>query len=182
MVIFVVLRFKPQIDGILRAFNARMGAAESVKLGVMGQQLELSGTAKELLKDRDELLANQAASEPALRKAEQIQQAVPRLSNSMADLVGLALLNSKKGELTLEEIIRGVMSSLTTSGRDTLSHMPPAALYTVSKEFEGILDELVNLNLVTTNREAYQLTDRGREFFQRVSDKQQAFFTKFGSV
>ena len=50
VVVIIVLRFKPQIDDILRAFNARMGAAESVKLGVMGQQLELSGTARELLK------------------------------------------------------------------------------------------------------------------------------------
>jgi hypothetical protein len=78
--------------------------------------------------------------------------------------------------------MREVTSSLTSSGSDALKSMPAGALYTLSKEFEGMLAELVNLDLVTVNGDTYRLTDKGRPFFQRVSDKQQAFFTRIGNV
>jgi len=48
IVLFLVLRFRSSILRILNAIGDRLASAETVKFGVFGQEVQISGTAKEL--------------------------------------------------------------------------------------------------------------------------------------
>lgn len=45
IVVFLIIRFRPNIEDLLAKLSERFGSAEKVTLGVLGQQIEISGTA-----------------------------------------------------------------------------------------------------------------------------------------
>jgi hypothetical protein len=177
--IFLVLLFRRRLDNILSEFTSRMSAAEKLKFGVMGQELEISGTARELLKKREELLTSELGSEPALRKAEQIEKSIEQLSDPMADFVGIALVRGKSGGLSLAEITHTVVRMI--AGRKAKDWEPGTVLL-LSKSLERILTELIGLNLVSLSKEKYRLTNEGRALFQKVWDRQRSFLRTFATL
>jgi hypothetical protein len=175
--VLLILLFRKQIADILRNFSARMSTAETLKLGIMGQEVELSGTAKELIKEQAELLSTPSDDISAQKRAEQIEKSIKQLSDPFADVVGVTLFNSKNTALALEEITYRVMAQIGIKGE-----IPPLTIISISNEIEKILNELIGLNLAKFRRQKYRLTDDGEIFFRRVMEKQAAILKRFKNL
>src|SRR6476661_7452427 len=87
VVLLLVLRFRSSIVRILNAIGDRFMSAETVKVGVFGQEVQISGTAKELQRVGQELLESSPRDDRAQAKAGQIMQAIPQLNNPFADII-----------------------------------------------------------------------------------------------
>lgn len=179
VVLSLLLKFRSAVEDVLQQFSGRLRSAESVKLGVFGQELELSGTAKELIREREQLLRDRTAGTAAIMKAERIGRSVDRLANPMSDTVGLVLLNRQQTGVRLEEILKDVWLMMSTSPETKKPTMPPMALLAFSREVEKILVELVNLGLVIVKGDSYRLTSDGRDLFTKVRKEQDHFFDRF---
>src|SRR5262245_46785413 len=89
----VVLMFRSHLGRLFQQVSDRIGTAETLKLGIAGQQVEISGTAKELAKERARL-AQSSDPQISMEKLEVIDQASRELSNPIADVIGLKLLQT----------------------------------------------------------------------------------------
>lgn len=122
-----VLIFKPHLERIFRQFSDRLGTAETLKLGVLGQEVQISGTAKELAKERARLAQSSGAPDSE-NKLQAIDQAARELNNPVADVVGLELVHTKGG-LRLENLVRAVLGAFAAStGGKPPSENPPMVI------------------------------------------------------
>lgn len=182
VVLVLLLRFRSAVEDVFLQFSGRMRSAESVRLGIFGQEVELSGTAKELIREREQLLQDRTAGSAAIRKAERIGRYVDSLANPMSDTIGLALLNREPTGARLEEILKDVWLLMSTSTEKKKPTMPPMAVLAMSREIEKILVQLVSLGLVAVKRETYHLTSDGRALFTKVREEQERFLDKFDKL
>jgi hypothetical protein len=174
----VVLLFRPHLERILRQFSDRLGTAETLKLGVMGQEVQISGTAKELAKERA-LLAQSPTSEASPDKLQAIDRAARELNNPFADLIGLKLLQSKT-PIPLENLVHAVVTAMST-GPEPPKH-PPMVILAMTREVEKVLATLQSLAYARVKGGEYELTSEGRHFFQRVAKQQGEFLARFNAL
>lgn len=184
IVLVLVLKFRSTILRILNAIADRFMSAETVKLGVFGQEVQLSGTAKELQRVGQELLASSPGDQRAQARAGQIMQAIPQLNNPFADIIGTALLNAPKGGLTADELLERVLNAV--SPRREGERFPPSQaqfiLMSMSREVEKVLATLVKLEFALGTNNRYSLTSSGREFFEKVAIRQKHLLSRFGAT
>lgn len=166
----LVLKFRNVINGLLQAVTGRLASAETVKLGVLGQEVELSGTAKELRVERQQLLTAPGDGE-ARHRAGQLDQAISELNNPVADILGITVLQAGPAGLPLDDLVEHVVIAM---GGETVLRGPQAAimLSSVSREVDKMLARLQELDLVNLDRERYALSQKGAEFFGRVAARQ----------
>ena len=69
VVVAIVVGFRGPLARILSAVGEKLEKADTVKVGVLGQEIEISATAKELSADRQELLAASSDDREAREKA-----------------------------------------------------------------------------------------------------------------
>lgn len=176
--LIVVLLFRGHLERILRQFSDRLGTAETLKLGVMGQEVQISGTAKELAKERA-LLAQSSTSEASPGKLQAMDRAARELNNPMADLIGLNLLKSNT-PIRLENLVHALVTAMST-GPEPPKH-PPMVILAMTREVEKVLATLQSLNFAKARGGEYELTAEGRRFFQRVADQQGEFLARFNAI
>jgi hypothetical protein len=183
IVLFLVLRFRASIVRILNAVGDRLASAETVKVGVFGQEVEISGTAKELQVVRQDLLANSSEDQEAQERAGRIQKAIPQLNKPMADIVGVALLNTPRGGLTADDLVETVLNTLSSKGDRGRFRAESAQflLISMAREVEKVLAQLVELDFVMAKGERYSLTTAGQEFFEKVAVRQQHLLSRFAA-
>ena len=179
--LFLVLRFRASISRILKAVGDRLASADTVKLGVFGQELQISGTAKELQVAGQQLLDTSPGDERAQEKAGRMLRAIPQLNNPIADIVGIALLKAPREGLSTDELLEGVLNAI--SPRKDRERFPAEqaqfVLMSMSREVEKILTELVQLDFASVSGERYLLTSAGRDFFKNVAARQQHLLSRF---
>lgn len=175
VILTLVLLFRPNVERILRQFSERLGTAEMLKLGVMGQEVQISGTAKELAKERA-LLAQSQPSDVSPEKLQAIDRAARELNNSFADLVGLSLLQSTT-PVRLENIAHRVIRVMST--RTELPKHPPMLILTLTREIEKLLTTLQTIGYVEADAGEYKLSPEGQIFFHRVADQQDELLARF---
>lgn len=176
--LIIVLIFRPHLERILRQFSDRLGTAETLKLGVMGQEVQISGTAKELAKERA-LLAQSPSAGTSPDKLQAIDRATRELNNPFADLIGLKLLQSKI-PIRLENLVHAVAAAMST-GPEPPKH-PPMVILAMTREVEKVLATLQSLVYARARNGEYELTPDGRRFFQRVADQQGEFLARFNAI
>jgi hypothetical protein len=181
IVLFLVLRFRLSILSILNAISSRLASAETVNVGVFGQEIQISGTAKELQRVGQELLAMSPGDQHAQAKASRILQAIPQLNDPMADIIGLALLNAPQKGLTSDELLEHVLNIFNPQkDRESMrAEQAQFLLLSMAREIEKVLAQLVELNFVAVVDERYSLTPSGRDFFQKVAVRQQHLLSHF---
>jgi hypothetical protein len=180
-VVVLVLKFRHAIAAILEAVGGRLASAETVKLGVLGQEFELSGTARELKAEQEQLLAASRTDRGARERAGRVAEAIPELNNPIADLVGLALLDAPGPGFSLDELLERVLARM---GTEAALQGPQAALVlsSMSRELEKILGRLVQLGLTSARDDRYQLSPKGRDFFERVAARHKHLLERFAPV
>jgi len=151
--------------------------AETLKVGVMGQEVQISGTAKELAKER--ALLAQSTSEVAPGKLQIMDRAARELNNPMADLIGLKLLQSST-PIRLENLVHALVTAMST-GPEPPKH-PPMVILAMTREVEKVLATLQSLHFAKVKEGEYELTAEGRRFFQRVADQQGEFLARFNAI
>jgi hypothetical protein len=175
----IILVFTPHLGRILQQVGDRVGTAETLKVGVMGQEVQISGTAKELAKERA-LWAQSPDPQISTKKIEAIDQATRELANPIADLIGLKLLQSK-GVVRLENLVHAALAAISPD-KPPEEH-PPMEILVVTRSVEQILATLRTLGyVVEAKQDEYEFTDAGRRFFQRVSDRQSDFIARFKAL
>jgi hypothetical protein len=175
----IILMFAPHLGRILQQLSERVGTAETLKVGVMGQEVQISGTAKELAKERT-LLAQSSDPQIATKKIEAIDQATRELADPIADLIGLKLLQSK-GVVRLEGLVHAALAALDPDKQP--SELPQMVIMAVTRSVDQILASLRTLGyVIEAKQDEYELTDAGRRFFQRVSDRQSDFMARFRAL
>jgi hypothetical protein len=167
-VVFLLLKFRSTVERIFKQLGTRLGAAESVELGLFGQDIKISGTAKELIREASELESSEPDG-PEQGKVEQIQGSLKNLVSPLADSVGTALLKSGK-KMTIVEVVAVVALSILAPGKKL--NWSEAAVAMFSREVEKVLEELVKLQLAATDGKNYWLTKAGDIFFNRVFEQQ----------
>jgi hypothetical protein len=177
--LLIVWQFKPYLERILGQFSDRLKTAETLKLGVMGQEVQISGTAKELLKER-ELLTQSGFLSSSTEKVLAIENATRELNNPMADVVGMALLSAQEA-LTIEELTRRILKTMNPKESPTTEHAP-FMLVMLSKQIEKMLASLQSLDYVELTGETYSLSSAGRDFFQRVQERYGEFLARFNAL
>jgi hypothetical protein len=179
-ILLLVLKFRANIARILGALGDRLASAESVKVGLLGQEVVISGTAKELQAAGQELVAASHQDQGAKEKARRILQAIPQLNNPIADLVGITLLNARNG-LTVDDLLGAVLDTLSPrKERDTLrGEQAQLLLMSMAREVEKVLAQLSELGFARVDGEGHSLTPTGREFFQKVVTRQQHLLSRF---
>jgi hypothetical protein len=183
MVLFLVLRFRASIVRILNAVGDRLASAETVKVGVFGQEVEISGTAKELQVVRQELLATSSGDQDAQERAGRILQAIPQLNNPIADIVGVALLNAPRNGFAVDDLLETVLNALSPK-RDRERFRAEHAqfvLLSMAREVEKVLAQLVELDFARAEGERYALTSAGRDFFKKVAARQRHLLSRFAT-
>jgi hypothetical protein len=183
IILFLVLRFRTNILRILNAIADRFASAETVKLGVFGQEVQLSGTAKELQAVGRELLATSPGDQGAKEKAGRIMQAIPQLNNPIADIVGLALVHAPGNGLTADELLEDVLDAISPrKDRARLdAQQAQFVLMGMAREVEKVLTQLVELDFARVEEGRHSLTPAGRDFFSKVAAKQQHLLSRFAS-
>jgi hypothetical protein len=181
VVVGLVLRFRTPLARILSAIGDRLASAETVKVGVLGQEVEISGTAKQLKAERQELLAASPDNREAREKAERLGRAIPQLNNPIADVVGTALLRASKEGLSLDDLIGQVLSSFGASA-DLAKSQARLLLTSMSREVEKVLANLQELKFATPAAGKYTLTTAGSSFFKRVAAREEQLMARFGSA
>jgi hypothetical protein len=183
VVLFLVLRFRASIARILNAVGDRLASAETVKVGVFGQEVEISGTAKELQVVRQELLATSSGDQDAQEKAGRILQAIPQLNNPIADIIGVALLNATRSGLTADDLLETVLNALSPKkDRERLrAEQAQFVLLSMAREVEKVLVQLVELDFARAEDGRYSLTSAGRDFFKKVAARQRHLLSRFAT-
>jgi signal transduction histidine kinase len=174
----IVWQFRPHLERILKQFGDRLKTAETLKVGVMGQEVQLSGTARELVKERD-LLVQTGKLDESTQQALAIDAATRELNNPMADLVGMILLAASEA-MPLEEITRRLIK--TMSPNEAPNQQTPFMVVMMSKEIEKMLMSLQSLAYIQCHDDVYALSQSGREFFQRVQERYGLFMAKFQAL
>src|SRR5262245_29542232 len=130
-----------------RQLSDRVGAAETSKFGVMGQEVQItSGTAKELVRERARL--EQSSDETCTGKLKAIDQAAEELNSPIADLIGSKLLQTK-GAVRLENLVHATLAALAPDKRP--AEQPPMVILGVTRGVEKLLDHYERL---ATQRES----------------------------
>ena len=179
VVVFLVVRFRSGLQDLLLQFGGRVRSAESVKLKILDQEIELSGTAKELIREREELLQDRTSGTAALKKAERIRRYLDRLANPMSDAIGLALLENEPDGARIEELVRDVWKMLSPEMAIKKQPPVPIAVLAMHREIETTLAQFAALGLVSVVRETYQLTAAGRDLFHKVRANQDRLLERF---
>jgi len=179
VVVFLVVRFRSGLQDLLLQFGGRVRSAESVKLKILDQEIELSGTAKELIREREELLQDRTSGAAALKKAERIRRYLDRLANPMSDAIGLALLENEPDGARIEELVRDVWKMLSPEMAIKKQPPVPIAVLAMHREIETTLAQFAALGLVSVVRETYQLTAAGRDLFNKVRANQDRLLARF---
>jgi hypothetical protein len=186
IVLFLVLRFRSSIVRILNSIGDRLASAETVKVGVFGQEVEISGTAKELKRVGQELLATSPGDAHAQAKAGRILEAIPQLNNPMADIVGIALMNAPKNGLSADELVEKMLDHFfPKTDRERFqaqqSGQAQFALLSIAREVEKVLTQLVELDFAEVVDERYSLTPSGQDFFRKIAARQQHLLARFAT-
>jgi hypothetical protein len=176
--LIIVMMFKSHVERFLLQLSNRVGSAETLKLGVMGQEVQISGTAKELAKERA-LLAQSPDPQGSTEQLEAIDQATRELNNPIADVIGIELLRAK-GAARIENLVHNLVTTIVPN-KDP-SEQPPMMILQMMREVEKVLRTLQNLGYATAKDEGYQLTEVGRRFFQRVADHQSDVLARFKAI
>ena len=181
VVVFLVLRFRLSILQILDAVGSRLASAETVKVGVLGQEVEISGIAKELKMAGQELLAASGGDEYAQQKADQLLSAVPELNNPIADIVGVALLDAQNEGLTTDSLIEAVLDSFNPRREEAplKSKQAEFILVSMAREVEKVLAKLQDIEFATVDHDRHSLTSTGIEFFRKVAARQKSLLARF---
>jgi len=179
--LIVVLLFRPHLERILRQFSDRLGTAETLKLGIMGQEVQISGTAKELAKERAMLVQTPIADNTSGR-LQVVEEATRELNNPLADVVGLKLLQSTE-PIQLENLVHAIVSAFGIGGIvGRLYKQPPMVILSITREVEKVLAILQKLGFLKAEDGAFELSPAGRRFFQRVADHQSEFLARYHAV
>jgi hypothetical protein len=171
----VVLMFRSHLGRLFQQVSDRVGTAETLKLGIAGQQVEISGTAKELAKERARL-AQSSDPQISTEKLEAIDQASRELSNPIADVIGLKLLQTH-GAVRIENLVHAALAAFVADKRP--AENAQMFILAMKNGVEKILDALRALGYVETKQDEYKLTNAGRDFFQRVERHQSDFLARF---
>jgi len=154
VVFLLILQFRKVIHEVLSQLVERLRSAESVKFGVMGQEIELSGTARMLLAQRPNV------QDPAIE----------RLNNPLADMVGVALLEAPSHALPQDELLPAIAHAMGLKIQKPQQAFIASALM---KQLEPIVDELSSQGLISLTDGVSALTADGVDFFTRVRKHQQ---------
>lgn len=176
--LLIVWWFRSHLERILGHFGDRLKTAETLKLGVMGQEVQISGTAKELVKER-ELLVQSPSMQASDEKLLKLDRATRQLNTPMADFTGMTLLSSPE-PLKLEELASRIIK--TMNPREVPSSHPPFMLVMIGKQVEEMINALKSLSYATEGEKGYELTEEGRAFFKRVQDRYGEFLARFHAV
>jgi hypothetical protein len=176
-VLVLVLRFRRAISEILSAVGNRLASAETVKVGVLGQEFELSGTARELKLEQEQLLVASKADHGARERAGRVAEAIPELNSPIADMAGVSLLNVTAPGLLHDELLDRIVAQF---GSDAVKG-PQAALVlsSLSRTLEKILFQFVQLGLMAKHHNRYVLSTKGREFFEKVAARHKHLLERF---
>jgi len=175
--LIIICLFRPHLERLFRQFSDRLEAAETVKFDLLGQEVQISGTVKELARDRA-LLAQSKLAEASSSKLQIIDQAARELNDISADITGLKLLESK-GPIRIEDLVYAVMTAIGMNRNRSYEHSPMVILG-MRKDVERILWALQNLSYAKMVSDSeYELTAEGRQFFERVAERQDEFLTRF---
>jgi hypothetical protein len=172
--LILVLRFHSALSQILTGLSDRFRTADKLKLGVMGQEVELSGTAQVLLHRKDELLRNADSEGGATVEAAQIQKSAQQLNNPIADIIGIALLRSRATGMTLEQIVQAIMVILAPK-----TEPAPFLLITMADQAKKCLDAMITAGLAEQRGQYAMLTDKGVDVFESVEKSQTSFLKRF---
>jgi hypothetical protein len=181
VVVGLLLHFRRPLAAILSAIGEKLASAETVKVGVLGQEVEISGTAKELKAERQELLAAPSEDREARAKAKLVERAIPDLNNPIADIVGIALLRAPKDGLSVDDLIGKVLSSFGTAA-DMAKPQARLVLTSMSREVDKVLANLTGLKFAVPVAGRYSLTNAGRDFFKRVAAREEQLLARFVST
>ena len=174
----LVIKFREAISRILFALGDRLSSAENVNLGVLGVEMELSGTARELQAEQQQLLIDLKTDPKARKRIGQVSGAIQELNNPIADMVGLALFESPNSELRFDDLIHQVV--IKVGGEKSLEGPQAQILFSaMSREIRKITNQLENLEFIVINNEMFKLSRRGYNFFKRVSVSQRNFLDKY---
>jgi len=173
VILAIVLIFKSHFEQILRQFSDRLGTAETLKVGLMGQEVNISGTAKVLAKERAFLAQT---SDPQVSKSElqAIGQAARDLSDPIFDLIMLTLLRTK-GAARVENIVQATIDARF----DKEEYLSPALISGLKRSVEKALATLQALHYVDAKDNEYELTDAGRLVFQRVGEHESQVLERY---
>jgi hypothetical protein len=177
-VLVLVFKFRGAINGILQAVGNRLASAETVKLGVLGQEVELSGTARELKVEQQQLLGASKTDREARERAGRVAEAIPQLNNPFADLVGIALLSAPGQGLSLDDLLEQILKQM---GTESALKTPEAGLLlsSVSREVDKVLTQLGELGFTVVQGDRYLLSSPGRTFFERVAARHKHLLDRF---
>jgi hypothetical protein len=179
--LLLVLKFRGAIAAILVAVGNRLASAETVKFDVLGQEVELSGTARELKVEQQQLLVASKTDREARERAGRVAEAIPDLNNPFADMVGIALFEAPAGPgLTPDELLGRIIAQM---GTEEGLKGPQAGLMlaTMSREVEKVLTRLAELGFTVVDHDRYLLSGPGRVFFGRVAERQKHLLEKFSA-
>lgn len=177
----LVLHFRRPLARILSAIGEKLASAETVKVGLLGQEVEISGTAKELRAERQELLAAPSDDREARAKARLVERAIPELNSPIADIVGIALLRAPRDGFSIDDLIGQVLSAFGTAA-DLAKPQARLVLTSVSREVDKVLANLTGLKFASMVAGRYRLTDAGRDFFGRVAAREERLVARFASA
>lgn len=177
-VLALALKFRGAIARILLAIGSRLESAETVKFDVLGQEVELSGTARELKVEQQQLLVASKTDREARERAGRVAEAIPELNNPVADMVGLALLEASGAGLSLDELLERVVVQM---GTENALQGPQASilLSSMSREIEKVLTRLTELGFTIVDHDRYMLSGTGRDFFERVAARHKHLMERF---
>jgi len=164
VILAIVLIFKSHLEQILRQFSDRLGTAENLKFGLMGQEVNISGTAKVLEKERA-FLAQSSDPQVSQSKLQAIDRAARQLSDPIVDVIMLTLLRTK-GVARVDKIVQAVIDARF----DKTQFLSPVLISGLKDSVERALATLQALEYVDAKDNEYELTDAGRLVFQRVAE------------
>lgn len=150
---FLVLYFRSG-RGVLVHLADRLQSAENIKFGLMGQEIELSGTAKALLSEKPHLP----------------EQALQRLNSPFADIVGIALLDAPSKTLPEDELLPIILRAV--GGVSISPDQQGFVATSLLRQLEPVIKELEAQHFVLRKDGGVSLTPDGVSFFSRVRENQ----------
>jgi hypothetical protein len=174
----IVLMFRTHLGRLFQQVTDRVGTAEILKVGIAGQHVEISGTAKELANERARL-AQGADPQISTEKLQTIDQASRELSNPIADVIGLKLFQASGG-VRIENLVHAAIAAFVPDKRP--AENAQMFILAMRTGVEKILDALRALGYVEAKADEYMLTSPGRAFYQRVEHYRSDFLTRFKAL
>lgn len=171
IVLFILLKYSDIFSGLFKEVEKRIGKAENIKFGIAGQSIELSGTAKELIRESIEKLTTDKEprtdkqKEEIERTIDRLEGAVERFSDPATDLVGIFLFLNQNRNFDVGTISSRVIYATTEERKPERS--PPWIL----ERFDSMLNELVHAELVEQVGDGYKLSSKGVSFFNKIINK-----------